>query len=566
MSQIRQMTKDEWERSVRVITIAIILILIIVGIMMSTFGINTAQITDISNYVESYVIKNDGTTLEGNGVSFPTVRKGEKAIVTVSNLPTQDDTLMALCFHEWTMSVRVYYHNEEIYSTGTTNSLADTLIGHRYVVVYIPEDYDGSEITIELTNTQSTGQSYIDLWECPLECAYKSMLSGHEISYMGLISIIFISFISIIIILSMGIITKRINPLLYLMFFQGFTACWNFGSCGFYYITTDSVAFSSLTEYAAIFLAPIPLTIYMRTKLKGKYVKRFISFCTAWFIVLGFITFVTASSPVSPDCGYLLMILHVSIMFKLLFYVISLIFEVFHSKRHDMQIADWGFITCMIIAFLEFFRRDFVNYISADIAFLRDSISVYAVAILTVSTTATIASVYAMEFTKQMQRAQLENMAFNDQLTGILNRAGCSRELERLANEHVKNYTMIFMDLNYLKKANDEHGHETGDALLKDAASVISKTFAKTGFCGRWGGDEFIACIPGAPKKADKKLAELIESIKEYNENHDSPVELSIAAGRIYSSAEAPLSPEDAVKKADEQMYLKKQQMKSSMD
>ena len=194
---------------------------------------------------------------------------------------------------------------------------------------------------------------------------------------------------------------------------------------------------------------------------------------------------------------------------------------------------------------------------------LRESLSVYAIAVLAVSNIASIASMYAKEFTEQMQKAQLEKMAYSDQLTGIPNRSGCYKKMDEMINEGRVDYTMIFMDLNYLKKANDQYGHETGDALLKNVATVISKVFSNVGFYGRWGGDEFIACVPGDPEVANEIVARLNQAIRQANEENELPVELSVAVGCIYSSSDEPLMPADAVSLADHQMYLRKKQMKN---
>ena len=564
MSRMRQMNEKGWDRAICFITIVIVVFLVVAGILMDAFGINPARITDVNDYVTSYVVRTDGTSEKGNKTSYPTTQKGDKAVLLVSDIPAlEDGEAAALCFHEWNMSVVAYYHDKQIYSNLEKTTQTKNIIGHRYIVVPVPADYEGDNIRIELTNTQSSGESYVDMWMCSMSGAYKSMLSGHEISFSGLIAIIFVSVLVVLMMFLMGIISRKINPLIFLMLFLVLISCWNFGSCGFLYIMTDSILLSSLVEYAAIFLAPIPLSIYMYIKLRCKFPKIVLAICTIWFSALSVTTFVSWYMEMQVNYGMLLMSLHLSIMFMLMFYIISLIVEMLKHKHHDMQLADWGFMICMIIAFLEFFRRDYVNYITADVLILRESLSVYAIAVLAVSNIASIASMYAKEFTEQMQKAQLEKMAYSDQLTGIPNRSGCYKKMDEMINEGRVDYTMIFMDLNYLKKANDQYGHETGDALLKNVATVISKVFSNVGFYGRWGGDEFIACVPGDPEVANEIVARLNQAIRQANEENELPVELSVAVGCIYSSSDEPLMPADAVSLADHQMYLRKKQMKN---
>ena len=58
---------------------------------------------------------------------------------------------------------------------------------------------------------------------------------------------------------------------------------------------------------------------------------------------------------------------------------------------------------------------------------------------------------------------------------------------------------MLFFDANGLKKANDEFGHAAGDTMLREVGQALARAMEKSGgFYGRYGGDEFAACVPAS--------------------------------------------------------------------
>ncbi len=154
----------------------------------------------------------------------------------------------------------------------------------------------------------------------------------------------------------------------------------------------------------------------------------------------------------------------------------------------------------------------------------------------------------------RVEKKQLEHFAYIDSLTGIPNRQFCEKLMKKLTQD----YAIVFLDVDYLKKANDRYGHEMGDQLLKVMADIISESVDQTyGFCGRWGGDEFIM---GFYHESDvsEALAKMNEMIDTYNQKQLFPFTLSLSYG-IAKSKEG-ITPEQARAQADANMYIFKQQ------
>jgi diguanylate cyclase (GGDEF)-like protein len=95
----------------------------------------------------------------------------------------------------------------------------------------------------------------------------------------------------------------------------------------------------------------------------------------------------------------------------------------------------------------------------------------------------------------------LDARASIDDLTGVLRRgaglAALEREIDR-ARRSEGRLVVAFLDVDGLKRVNDELGHAAGDQLLRDVASVLSTRLRSYDLVMRWGGDEFVCALFGA--------------------------------------------------------------------
>jgi diguanylate cyclase (GGDEF)-like protein len=153
---------------------------------------------------------------------------------------------------------------------------------------------------------------------------------------------------------------------------------------------------------------------------------------------------------------------------------------------------------------------------------------------------------------------ELEPLASTDPLICILNRRAFVGELNRalaMAQRYSQPSSLIFVDLDNLKKINDQHGHATGDAALTHAASVISANIRQTDVFGRLGGDEFAIILTNTPRAlAEHKVKALAAIVKATPTPDGLPV--SITCGVVEIAAG--LTAEAALKAADKIMYEEK--------
>nr|WP_255639203.1 GGDEF domain-containing protein [Deinococcus betulae] len=103
-----------------------------------------------------------------------------------------------------------------------------------------------------------------------------------------------------------------------------------------------------------------------------------------------------------------------------------------------------------------------------------------------------------------------------DAVTEVLGRGAIEEELERAAQHAAQARTplsIIMTDIDHFKRVNDDHGHATGDDVLRATAKRLRRSVSGSGgLVGRWGGEEFIVLLPGVARTDAMKVAERLRS------------------------------------------------------
>jgi diguanylate cyclase (GGDEF)-like protein len=100
-----------------------------------------------------------------------------------------------------------------------------------------------------------------------------------------------------------------------------------------------------------------------------------------------------------------------------------------------------------------------------------------------------------------------------DGLTGLLTRGAFVREADgafALARRHGRPLSCIMLDLDFFKRVNDNHGHASGDRVLRGVAAACAALVRETDCLGRLGGEEFALILPETDLPGALKLAERI--------------------------------------------------------
>ncbi len=152
----------------------------------------------------------------------------------------------------------------------------------------------------------------------------------------------------------------------------------------------------------------------------------------------------------------------------------------------------------------------------------------------------------------------LEKQATYDSLTNIYNRMKFEELFrEELRTAHLQNndLSMVLFDIDRFKVINDTFGHQIGDDILVDIASLISKNIKIQDIFARWGGEEFVILLPGTNLDGAMRFAEKIRAlIERYPFKEIDRLTASFGVGEF----EKDESKQTFFEKVDKALYLAK--------
>jgi diguanylate cyclase (GGDEF)-like protein len=159
-------------------------------------------------------------------------------------------------------------------------------------------------------------------------------------------------------------------------------------------------------------------------------------------------------------------------------------------------------------------------------------------------------------------REALRFQAMHDGLTGLLNRAALStvlmRELERSSRERTQ-VGVVLLDLDHFKDINDGHGHQVGDAVLREVAARLRRSLRAYDDAARYGGEEFLLVLPSCDRAEAAQVAERVRTAVSSEPVNvvDQNLFVSVSAG-VATSVDGSCDMEELVRAADQALYRAK--------
>jgi diguanylate cyclase (GGDEF)-like protein/PAS domain S-box-containing protein len=166
----------------------------------------------------------------------------------------------------------------------------------------------------------------------------------------------------------------------------------------------------------------------------------------------------------------------------------------------------------------------------------------------------------------QLALRREEQLARIDPLTGSVNRRAfyevLEGELSRLSR-YGRPLTVAYFDVDNLKQANDNLGHEAGDAILRTISTTVRMHLRQTDTIARMGGDEFAILFPEADSQSAQAAMDKVNNfLLETMRQNQWGITFSIG---LVTCLTTPVSVENLMRKADELMYITKKSGKNNI-
>jgi len=171
---------------------------------------------------------------------------------------------------------------------------------------------------------------------------------------------------------------------------------------------------------------------------------------------------------------------------------------------------------------------------------------------------------YAIERHRALE--QVRQLSIVDELTGLNNRRGFlvlfEHHRELAARKQVP-LTLIFIDLDGMKRINDSYGHQEGDRALIETGRLLTATFRKSDVIARLGGDEFCVLLTeGSEQGGEVAINRLVANAESAVASAGRPYRLSLSLGIGRYDPKDPVPVDILIQRADHAMYVQKEAKK----
>lgn len=159
---------------------------------------------------------------------------------------------------------------------------------------------------------------------------------------------------------------------------------------------------------------------------------------------------------------------------------------------------------------------------------------------------------------------RLRRMSQTDGLTGLDNRRYLEERLHEMFEHSLRLHeplSAVMCDIDHFKSVNDTHGHQAGDAILRQFAKLIKKQAREIDRVGRYGGEEFMIILPGTVLEAAETFAQRVrEEIEKHVFTHgDLKLNRTVSCGVATWPHPKIASRDDLIRAADDSLYVAKE-------
>ena len=155
----------------------------------------------------------------------------------------------------------------------------------------------------------------------------------------------------------------------------------------------------------------------------------------------------------------------------------------------------------------------------------------------------------------------LRDSSLKDELTGLFNRRGLLKQAAPyfdFARRQKEKLLLLFIDLDGMKKINDDFGHNEGDNALINTAAILNRSFRSSDIIARLGGDEFTVLVTDLNADKEEAIARVNENLRNHNAGETRGHKLAFSIGVATLEPERMTCFEELLEQADQAMYEQK--------
>lgn len=159
---------------------------------------------------------------------------------------------------------------------------------------------------------------------------------------------------------------------------------------------------------------------------------------------------------------------------------------------------------------------------------------------------------------------RIRNLSIRDSLTELYNHRHSmelvSNEFERVGR-YQESVSVLMLDIDHFKQFNDEHGHQAGDAVLRETARLLKEALRAVDSIGRYGGEEFMAILPHTAFDEARGTAERLRmAVADHTFRYgDKRLKVTISIGIATYPSDPVDSPGALIREADKALYRAKE-------
>jgi diguanylate cyclase (GGDEF)-like protein len=445
-----------------------------------------------------------------------------------------------LYFRSILSSIEVYVDKELVYSFGEEYVAGKLMLPKMENFIPLPKGYQGKEVTVIISahdNNAFSGLSaftfgnYNDIKNSLVQNKRLPMVVGVYLCHLDFMLLIMAPFLAFSQNHDFSIFFSAVTSIM----MGVYILCYN----DVFWYLSDNPYFYTFIEYFALFCIPFSIMAFIFTAGQAHFKKMgmMLLVLSAIFILSTSLFHLFNWVHICTFVSWF----HVLAVLEGIFVIVSLIISAFscqdtevdlRGKTSSTKILIAGlivFTACSVVDIVKFniMKYTAIGEVNAHINFMTVGALVFIMSLLLNY------FYHCIEYISESTvKVQLEGLAYTDALTNLSNRARCEQYLTDLSGD----FTIISLDLDYLKYTNDNYGHDQGDKLIHGFSEILANCFTDASLVGRMGGDEFIVVLPYIDDERTDRDIKCLSDQLEYRNSKESRLRFSASWGYASSN------------------------------